>query len=125
MFNCAFGRDALTPPNLQNVEFHGDRGYFSEGAFLGILLLCACMFTCTCPKGKWLPFVIGDAILKEGDTRERIQEEGVMTYEVREKRFEKDGNSIVVACGAYRTGTDMVVLMCSSKIGGKHACHGE
>ena len=52
LFGCAFGRDSLTLPNLQGVEFHGDRGYFSEGAFLAILLLCGCMLTCTCSKGK-------------------------------------------------------------------------
>ena len=30
LFSYACGRDALTPPNLQGVEFHGDRGHFSE-----------------------------------------------------------------------------------------------
>ena len=55
-----------------------------------------------------------DAIVNEGDTRERILEEGVVTYEVREKRFEQDGNSTTLARGPYRTGTGKVVLACPS-----------
>lgn len=54
-----FGSDALTVPSLENIEFHGDRGYFSEQSFLSILQPTGCMFTCTCPQGNWLPFALG------------------------------------------------------------------
>ena len=38
LFADAFGRDATTTPKLSNVEFQGDRGYFPENAFVGILI---------------------------------------------------------------------------------------
>ena len=40
VYNDAFGRDPYNPPNLQGIEFRGDRGYFSENAFLSI---CCCV----------------------------------------------------------------------------------
>lgn len=48
----AFGCDPFYAPDLSNIEFHGDRGYFSEGEFLAILLVTGCFLTCTCPPGK-------------------------------------------------------------------------
>jgi hypothetical protein len=79
----AFGRDPFTPPDLHNIEFHGNRGYFSENAFIGILLLTGCVLTCTCPRGKWLSFVLGDVPMDDDDDRVVILEEGLMTCEVR------------------------------------------
>ena len=56
LYASAFGRDPFTPPDLGLIEFHGDRGYFSENSFASILLPTGSAMTCTCPKGIWLPF---------------------------------------------------------------------
>ncbi len=82
LYNDALGRCPLTPPNLQNIEFHGDHGYFSENAFLTILLLCGCMLTCTCPKGLWLAFLFREGPLWEGNNWESIPEIVIHTYHI-------------------------------------------
>lgn len=114
LYADAFGRCALTPPNLQNIEFHGDRGYFTENSFVSILLLTGCMLTCTCPNGKWLPFVVGKAALAENDKRIVIPEQGIMTLEVREKEFKHEGRTTKLAISAYRTGKGNVVMVAST-----------
>ena len=93
---------------------HGDRGYFSENAFVGILLLTGCHLTCTCPQGKWLPFALGRGELKEGDNRIAIQEEGAMTCQVREKVFRANDRQIKLAVTAFRNGNGKVILVASS-----------
>ena len=118
LYNVSFGRDPFTPPNLANIEFHGDRGYFSENTFLAILLLCGCFLTCTCPRGIWLPFVLYNAKSKskiaEDDKRIQVSEDGMMTYEVREKQFTEGNQTVTLAVGAYRTGSGKVVLAAST-----------
>lgn len=114
LYSDAFGEDVDVTPDLSNFELHADRGYFSQNSFMSILLLTGCMLTCTCPRGKWLPFVIGNAILAEDDKRLVIPEEGMMTCEVREKEFKSENSSIKLACIAFRTGTGNVVMVCST-----------
>ena len=65
LFGSTFGRHPFRVPDLSNVEMHCDRGYFSETTFLTILLAAGCWLTCTCPRGKWLPF----HTVYEGDDR--------------------------------------------------------
>ena len=114
LYNNAFGSDAFNPPELHNVDFHGDRGYFSEKSFLDILLATGCLLTCTCPRGVWLPFAFGKFDPKEGDSRLVVPEEGMMTCEVREKVFKSEGRELTLAIVAFRTGTGKVVLVASS-----------
>ena len=104
LFGVVFGRDPFNPPDLSGTELHDDRGYFSENAFMAILLLTGCCLTCTCPRGIWLPFVIGNEIVKEHDERMRIPEEGIMTCEVREKVFTaENGRKMTLAITAFRS----------------------
>ena len=115
LFGVAFGRDPFNPPDLHGTEIHGDRGYFSENAFMAILLLTGCYLACTCPRGHWLPFVIGNEIVKEHDRRMRILEEGLMTCEVREKVFTaENGRKMTLAITAFRNGNGKVILVASS-----------
>ena len=105
----------ILPPNLARIEFHGDRGYFSEITFLSILLQTGCLLTCTCPKGNWLPFVLGKNItLAEGDKRLVLPEDGMMTCEVREKKFKSGNHENTLAIIGLRTGTGKVVLVAST-----------
>lgn len=112
MYASAFGRNAFNPPDLSSVEMHGDRGYFPENSFVGILLLTGCLLTCTCPKGKWLPYAVGNGNLKERDNRIPMQESGVMTCEVREKVFCADDCQMKLT--AFRNGNGKVILVASS-----------
>ena len=83
---------------------------------MGILLLCYCSLLCTCPRGNWLPFYLGKNTteLAEGERRLVILEDGLMTCEVRERKFTSGNQSITLAIVAYRTGTGKVVLVASS-----------
>ena len=56
MYVGAFGRDPFIAHDLNQIELHGVRGYFSENSFLGILLPASCKLICTCPRGLWLAF---------------------------------------------------------------------
>ena len=111
LFASAFGRNPYNPPNLQNMEFHGDRGYFSENAFLAILLITGCALTCTCPRGIWIPFHTERI---EGDLRIFMQEDGMMYCEVREREFRAEGRAIKLAVVAFRNSNGKVVLVASS-----------
>jgi len=113
LYAVSFGSDPYSPPDLAEIEFHGDRGYFSENSFLAILLLCGCMLSCTCPKGNWLWCFIGKS-LPEGDKRVLFKEQGMMLYEVREKKFTSGSQELTMAVGVFRTGTDKVVIGASS-----------
>ena len=114
LYNGAFGRDPFTPPDMSNGKCHGDRSYLSENAFIGILLLTGCIVTCTCPRGLWLLFVYGYAVRTEDEKRLVIPEEGMMTCEVREKKFKSGDGGIYLAIVVFHTGTGKVVLVASS-----------
>ena len=111
IYTSAFGRDLFTPPDLHNIEFHGDRGYFSENSFIGILLLTGCVLTCTCPRGKWLSFVLGNVPMDDDNDRVVMLEEGLITCEVREKVFQAFNHKIRIAITAYRNGNGQVILV--------------
>jgi len=61
-----------------------------------------------------LPFHIGATVPTEGDERIPIQEEGVMSCEVREKIFRANNQKITLAVTAYRNGNGKVILLASS-----------
>ena len=65
-----------------------------------------------------MPFVLYNAKSKskiaEDDKRIKMNEEGIMTYEVREKKFTQGSQTLTLAVGAYRTGTNKVVLAAST-----------
>lgn len=98
LFNDAFGDNIDVVPDLANIELHTDRGYFSENSFMAILLLCGCMLTCTCPKGK-----LRLGLLCRGGNDD-----------LRDLREEMVSKSITLACIAFRTGTGKVVMVCST-----------
>lgn len=114
LYDSALGRDAYTPPDLSNVEFHCNRGHFSENTCVGILSLISCLLTCTCPRGNWLLFVLGNITIEEGDNLIVMPKGGTMTCKVREKVF-KDGNcQIKLAIMACRHGNGKVIIVASS-----------
>ena len=114
LYNGAFVRDPFTPPDMSNIDFHGDRRYFSENAFIGIMLLTGCIVTCTFPIGVWLSFVYGYVVHAKDEKRLVSSEEGMMTCEVREKNFKSGDREIDLAIVAFCTGTGKVVLVASS-----------
>ena len=63
----------------------------------------ACWTVSTWPKGSWLSFALGDGQLKGNDHCELIPDDGLITYEIREKVFQSNGNSLTLACGAFQT----------------------
>ena len=86
LFGSTFGRHPFRVPDLNNVELHCDRGYFSEATFLAILLEAGCWLTCTCPRGKWLPFHTvyeGDSIDRERSLQRRALEQVVQDHQRR------------------------------------------
>ena len=110
LFGSTFGRHPFRVPDLTNVEMHCDRGYFSETTFLAILLQAGCWLTCTCPRGKWLPF----HTVYEGDDRIIILEAGLMYNEVREKIFKVGNKQMRLAIHAYRNGNGKLVLVATT-----------
>ena len=99
---------------MSSIEFQGDHGYFSENTFFGILLSTGCVFICICPRGVWLPFILENAVLAQGDKRMVMPEDGLMTCEVREKKCKSGNHNIDLASIAFRTGTGKAILVASS-----------
>jgi hypothetical protein len=110
IYASTLGHVPFTLPDLHNIEFQGDRGYFSKHAFIGILLLTDCVLTCTCPKGKSLPFGLGNVPMEDDNRRVVMLEEGLMTCEVRETVFQTNNCEIRTAITAYRNGNEKVIL---------------
>ena len=108
----AFGRDPFTAPDLNQIDLHGDRGYFSENSFLGILLPTGCKLICTCLRGLWLAF--STEPVREGDSRIYMPEEGMMTLDVLEKKIKANGQEVTLALTAYRNGHGKAILLASS-----------
>jgi hypothetical protein len=113
IYASACGCDPFTPPDLNNIECHGDCQYFLKNAIFNIVLKIGRVLTCACPKGIWLLFVLCDATLLEGVIKARMLGENMMTCKFHERRFKADIHVIRLAITAYCNGNGTVILVAS------------